>query len=197
MPRLRVILLAAAGLLAALAVGSLSGGAPPREAGEAMTAPTSPAEASHWAPSSQRRVARVKPATPETLPPVRAEPLFQAGLRANQEQTTRLRFALHDRIAGFAAPGAALSASVFHGTDPELRLPVEQVDDGVFEVPFTPHGPGQFNVVLSLNGVPVGSGKVGVVGAVGARGDRALLDPLSALDPVEFPARTPAMGRRR
>ncbi len=71
------------------------------------------------------------------------------------------------------------------------------MDEGVYEVPFTPHGPRQFKVVLSLGGVPIGSQKVGVVGAVGATDDRVdIVNPLS-VDPHQFHARTPGRGRLR
>ena len=65
------------------------------------------------------------------------------------------------------------------------------------EVPFTPGGPGQFNIALNVDGVQAGSRKVGVVGAVGAADNRVdVVDPLS-VDPRSPRSRTSGRSRRR
>lgn len=187
------------GLLALAAIHFLKGESPAVEA-EAEAA-LSPAQ-SGFAPSGaagplqgEAPLRIVPPAPVVPLPKVQVQPLFEADARLKLEEPAKLRFAA--RNGGYGLSGATVTASVFHGTDPELHVDVKEVEDGVFEVPFTPHGPGMFNVVLNVDGVPAGSQKVGVVGAAGASDGRTdILDPLAA-DPVAIRARTPGRGRRR
>jgi hypothetical protein len=130
------------------------------------------------------------------VPPQVVEPLFAPDARVKIGETTNLRFAVRDRASAVPESLEDVSASVRHGNDPEMKLPVEEVDNGVYEVPFTPHGPGQFTIVLSENGNPVSSRSVGVAGVSGAS---ALddVDPLLSVDPVAYRARTGARGGRR
>jgi hypothetical protein len=131
------------------------------------------------------------------LPATIVEPLFEPDARVKIGEKAKLRFAARDRASGTPESLDRLSASVFRGNDPELRLPVKEVENGVYEVGFTPHGPGQFNVVLNQNGVAVGSQKVGAVGVAGAAaGVDPGGDPLS-VDPRVYRARTAGRGRRR
>jgi hypothetical protein len=52
-------------------------------------------------------------------------------------------------------------------------------------------------VVLSKDGVPIGSQRVGVVGVAGAPNSKVdIIDPLS-VDPRQYRARTAGRGRRR
>jgi hypothetical protein len=74
------------------------------------------------------------------------------------------------------------SASVLHGTDAPLEVPVVDAGNGVYDVPFAPGAPGRFEVVLNDGGVPVATKKVGVVGVAGAPGDGTDPDFLS-VDP--------------
>jgi hypothetical protein len=110
------------------------------------------------------------------LPAVEVEPLFEAGTHLKAEETTTLRFAARDRATG-KPPRGVTTASLFHGSDPPVLLKVEEVSEGTFEVPVTPHGPGRFDVVLSVNGAPIGSQRLGVVGTVGGTsGEEDFLD---------------------
>ena len=90
-----------------------------------------------------------------------------------------------------------MSASVKDGRGHELPLPVEEVEDGVFEVPFTPRGPGQFQIVLSMGGIPIGSGKVGVAGVAGSPNTPTDIANELSVDPREARVRTSGRGRRR
>jgi len=187
-------------LLCLVALRWLKGDPPPDEP-ESMASRAAAHPAREFAPAivpeERGRIEIVRPAKTEDLPPVQVRPLFETDMRVKLNDKAKLQFAARDRASGHAVSGAKVSASVFHGKDPEQHLPVSEVDDGVFEVPFTPRGPGMFNVVLSMDGVPVGSGKVGVVGATGASdGKTDVIDPLS-VDPTQYRARTPGRARRR
>lgn len=128
-------------------------------------------------------------------PLVDADTTVGSEARAELGESTKLRFAARDK-AGSQKAGGKVTASVSHGTDPVQQLEVERVAEGVFDVPFTPSGPGQFNVVLSVDGAPVGSERVGVAGAVGASNGKTDVDPL-ATDPVQVSTRKGGRGRRR
>jgi len=130
------------------------------------------------------------------VPATVVEPLFEPDARVNIGETTKLRFAVRDRASQLPESLDEVSASVRHGKDPEVKLPVQEVDNGVYEVPFTPHGPGQFTIVLNQNGNPVGSRSVGASGVTGATAD-ADVDPLLSVDPVAYRARTGGRGGRR
>jgi hypothetical protein len=138
----------------------------------------------------------VKPARIAALPAMIVEPLFEPDARVKIGEKAKLRFAARDRASGMPESLDHLSASVFHANDPELKLQVEEVENGVYEVGFTPHGPGQFNVVLKDDGVPVGSEKVGAAGVAGVPAGADPADPLSE-DPRTYRARTSGRGRRR
>jgi hypothetical protein len=126
-----------------------------------------------------------------------APEVFEAPTPPGQEvrvglgDTAPLKFIAPQRPpSGMGVGSHRMTAKAFRGTDKPIELEVNKVEKG-FEVPFSPQGPGQFNVVLSEDGTPVGAQLVGVVGAVGV--DNALTDPLAldAADPVEYRARTP------
>jgi hypothetical protein len=140
---------------------------------------------------SAPRVVQGKP------PPLEMKPLFDPNMRLHLGETATLKFAANDLDTRARAQGGEVTASLFHGRDPERKLPVHEVDEGVYEVPFQPHGPGQFQVVLNVNGVPAVSQRLGVIGAAG-RSDGAvdIVDPLS-VDQREFRARTGGKQRRR
>ncbi len=161
----------------------------------AKTAAQPVGEAAEWqasvVPESAARLVPGKPAPPEV------RPLFDPNMRLHLGETAMLKFAANDRDSRLPARALEVTASVFHGRDREQRLPVHEVDDGVYEVPFQPHGPGQFQVVLNVNGVPTGSQRVGVIGAAGRTdGVVDIVDPLS-VDPRDFRARTGGKQRRR
>jgi hypothetical protein len=144
----------------------------------------------------QGRLEIVRLPTAAALPKTTIEPLFEPDARVKIGETAKLRFAVRDRASGAPDSLDHVSASVRHGNDPELTLPVEEVDHGVYEVPFTPHGPGQFTIVLSQDGNPLGSRKVGAAGVAGAPSGVDAVDPLS-VDPRGYRARTGARARRR
>jgi len=141
------------------------------------------------------RIEIVPPPRLAPLPPTVVEPLFAPDARVKIGETAKLRFAARDRASGLPESLDHISASVFHGKDPELKLPVEEVENGVYQVPFTPHGPGQFTIVLNEDGAPVSSRKVGVAGVAGT-GGRAAVDPPDE-DPRVYRARTSGKGRWR
>jgi hypothetical protein len=118
------------------------------------------------------------------------EVMMEPPLRVKFGDAPTVKFTLGDRAV------AHPSASVFHGNDPTLQVPVLDAGDGTYEVAFTPTGPGQFNVVLNDGGVPVASKKVGVVGVAGAPGDGTDADFLS-VDPREPRMRTAGRASRR
>jgi hypothetical protein len=198
--RVAAALVVVSGLLSLAAIRFLEGDPPAQEAESTATlAPNPPFRelAPAIVPEGRGRIEIVRPAKTEELPQVEVQPLFETDMRVNANETAKLRFAARDKASGHPVSAARVSASVFHRNDPEQGLKVEEVDDGVFEVELTPKGPGRFNVVLSMDGMPVGSEKVGVVGVAGAPGARTdVIDPLS-VDPTEFRARTPGRARRR
>ena len=93
-------------------------------------------------------------------------------------------------------PRRIITASVSNGRNPERPLEVHEDGDGR-EVPFTPHGPGEFNVVLIADGVPTRSHESASsaprAGSVDAVVD-GYVDPLLGRDPRDFHTR--AGGRR-
>jgi hypothetical protein len=131
-------------------------------------------------------------------PAVHIRPLFDPNLHIKLGETAMLKFVARDPVSERpVAPRAVISASVSNGRDPDQPLEVHEDGDGNYEVPFTPHGPGEFNVVLSADGIPTGSHKIGVIGAAG-RTDALVdnVDPLS-VDPRDFRARTGGQFHRR
>jgi hypothetical protein len=118
------------------------------------------------------------------------EVLVEPPVRVAFGDAPTLRFALGDK--GVVNP----SASVFHGSDPVLQVPVLDEGDGVYDVAFTPIGPGQYNVVLNDGGLPVASKRVGVVGVAGDPGRNVDSNFLS-VDPRQPRSRAGGKGRRR
>jgi hypothetical protein len=140
---------------------------------------------------SEPRVVRGRP------PPAEMRPLFDPNMRLNLGETAILKFAAPNAESRDLASARGVTASVFHGRDRERRLPVREVEDGVYEVPFQPYGPGQFQVVLNVGGAPAGSQKIGVIGAAGRTDAKVdIVDPL-LVDPRDFRARTGGQFRRR
>jgi hypothetical protein len=117
--------------------------------------------------------------------------------RVPMGDTENLVFNVRERGSRSPRTGAHLRAQAYRGHDAPVDLPVKEDGKGKYEVAFTAQGPGQFNVVLSEGGIPIGSRKVGVVGAVGA--DSSLTDPLKLdeADPQTFRARTPGRMHTR
>ena len=143
-------------------------------------------------PESERRDERVKPA------PVEMRPLFDTNLRLKLGDNAMLKFEARDAVSGRPLTSRRqVSASLSDGHGPEQPLEVREDEKGNYEVPFTPHGPGDFNITLSVDGVPSGRQRIGVVGAAGRTdGIVDLIDPLS-VDPRDFRARTGGQFHRR
>ena len=187
------------GLLCLVAIYFLKGDRPTEDPASlsSLAGVSQPREPPRVVPEDRGGFEIVRPAKVEPLPATVVEPLFEVDARLKLNETTKLKFAARDRASGLPLSGATVTASVSHGGGPALPLSVEEVEDGVFEVPFTPHGPGQFQVALNVDGVLAGSRKVGVVGATGATdGVVDIGNPLS-VDPRVSRARTSGRGRRR
>lgn len=138
---------------------------------------------------------RLPPQPP--LPVIAVEPLFDPNARLRLDQTADLKFAVRDRASGLPLSGHEVTASLLHNGEPSADLEAREVEDGVFEVPFTPHGPGQFTVVLNIDGIPAATRKVGVAGTVGGAAQTDQTDPLLAVDPRAPRARTSGRWRIR
>jgi hypothetical protein len=140
------------------------------------------------------RIEIVRPYKAE-LPATVAEPLFAVGERLQLGEEAKLQFAARDRESGKPVSGVTVTASVSGPGGMKETLPAEEVEDGVFEVPFTPRGPGRFQIALAVDGTVVGSRNVGVVGAAGGSTRVDVGDPLS-VDPRTRRSRSVGRVRR-
>ena len=131
------------------------------------------------------------------LPTIAVEPLFDPSVRVRIDQTADVKFAVRDRASGLPLSGHQVTASLLHNGEPPADLETKEVEDGVFDASFTPHGPGQFTVVLDIDGVPVGTRKIGVVGTVGGAAQTDLTDAFLSEDPRVPRARTSGRTRIR
>jgi hypothetical protein len=109
----------------------------------------------------------------EAPKPVRARkvsvvPLFDTNKRFKPKKTFKLQFRAKDKGSGAPVALDDISFSLRHGPgDADSQLPARELKKGVFEVPFTPAGPGQYAVVASVRGAPAASippVRLGVVG---------------------------------
>jgi hypothetical protein len=98
-------------------------------------------------------------------------PLFDTNTRFRPKKRVKLRFRAQYKVS--AAPPLAFEDISFflrHGPgDAGSRLPARMLKKGIFEVPFTPDGPGQYTVAVQIRGAPAGSPppvRLGVVGVV-------------------------------
>jgi hypothetical protein len=155
-------------LLATLAL-ALAAVAPPSEAGEASR------------PLRARKVSLV--------------PLFDTNKRFKPKQTFKLRFRAREKASGAPVALDDISFSLRHGpVDPGTRLPARELKEGVFEVPFTPLGPGQYTVVASIRGAPAAAippVRLGVVGVA----DGLIEEPTEA--DVDAMRKGRKVGKRR
>jgi hypothetical protein len=93
-------------------------------------------------------------------------PLFDTHKRFRVKETAALRF----RVEGPGAPvrAADISFSLRHGTEAaSTGLPAKEPKKGVFEVQFTPEGPGQYWIAAAVRGAPAGSIPAVHLGVVG------------------------------
>jgi hypothetical protein len=109
----------------------------------------------------------------EAPKPVRARkvsvvPLFDTNKRFKPKKTFKLQFRAKEKGSGAPVALDDISFSLRHGPgDAGTQLPARELKKGVFEVPFTPPGPGQYAVVASIRGAPAASippVRLGVVG---------------------------------
>lgn len=91
-------------------------------------------------------------------------PLFDTNARYKVRQKVQLRF----RAGAGRVPALAdVSVSLRRGPhDGDMRLPIRRVKGGIFEVPFAPLWPGQYQLAIEVRGVkePVSQVSLGVVG---------------------------------
>jgi hypothetical protein len=154
------------------------------------------------APATPLRGAPARGATgdgrrePNAVAHLTVEPLFDSAVRFKPGDSAKLRFGARDRASGGAATKAEISVSLFHGRE-ELRLPASEVEDGVYEVDFTPDAPGQYRLLVRSGGAPIASlapVKLGVVGAAGAWDEDVGASASLEADPRT--SRSKGVGRR-
>ena len=120
-------------------------------------------------------------------------PLFDTHTRFKPKKTVNLRFRAKDK--GVPVALGDISFSLRHGPgDAGTPLRARELKKGVFEVPFTPAGPGQYAVVAAIRGTPADSilpVRLGVVGVA----DGLIEEPPSA--DVDVTQRKKARGRSR
>jgi hypothetical protein len=104
--------------------------------------------------------------------PATFTPLFDTNTRFKPGKTVKLRFRAHRTQGRAPLDVAEVSFWLRHGPPgAELRLLAKKVKADVFEVPFTPLGPGQYAVLMAVHGAPrnaIAPVRLGVVGV--ARG---------------------------
>ncbi|HEY6808250.1 MAG TPA: hypothetical protein VI160_05615 [Gemmatimonadales bacterium] len=99
-------------------------------------------------------------------------PLFDVNTRFKPGKTVKLRFRARRTAGGAPLELSDVSFWLRHGPPgADLRLIATKVKTDVFEVPFTPLGPGQYALLMAVHGAPrnaVAPIRLGVVGV--ARG---------------------------
>jgi len=126
-----------------------------------------PANAALPASAAPRAQAARRQAAPATL-----APLFDPNTRFKPGKTVKLRFRARRTHGGAPLEASDVSFWLRHGRPgAEVRLLATQVKSDVFEIPFTPLGPGQYAVLMAVHGAPrnaVAPVRLGVIGV--ARG---------------------------
>ncbi|MFL5311047.1 MAG: hypothetical protein ACJ79H_11400 [Myxococcales bacterium] len=95
-------------------------------------------------------------------------PLFDTNKRFKPKTTFKLQFRAKEKGSGAPVALDDISFSLRHGPgDSGTQLPARELKQGIFEVPFTPPGPGQYAVAVSIRGAaasipPVRLGVVGL-----------------------------------
>lgn len=159
-----------------------------------------PAKAPEPAPAGPAAF-RAREAAATKARDLEVRPMFDRTTRLEAGKPAKIRFAA--RAARSASPASTpdLSVSVFHPGEPEHRLPAHEVEEGVYEATFTPHGVGGYRVTLLSGGIPISSVppvRLGVVGAVGAP-DPTVTDitDTTGYDPLTTRSKVTGRGRRR
>ncbi|MFL5294307.1 MAG: hypothetical protein ACJ79U_22530 [Myxococcales bacterium] len=153
----------------------------------AAAVPAAPSQPASTGPAAEKQAA---PAKKE----LELRPMFDRKMRLESGKPAKLLFVA--RASGAPASSAEVSISVFHPGEPEHRLPAHEIEEGVYEATFTPHGVGGYRVTLLSGGVPISSAppvKLGVVGTVGAA-DPTLTDITGS---TSYDPRTTRTGRGR
>jgi hypothetical protein len=147
-------------------------------------------------PTPEMHGSAVKPPANQDL---EVRPLFDRTERLTSGKPTKLRFSARAKATGSPASSADVAVSVIHPGRPEQRLAAYEVEEGVYEVTFTPRGPGQYRVALTSGGAPIASAppvKLGVVGAVGSS-NPTVTDITNSSDYDPRTSRTKGTGRGR
>ena len=114
------------------------------------------------ASAAQRAQARQQKA------PATFAPLFDTTTRFKPGKTVKLRFRARRASGGAPLDPSDVSFWLRHGQPgAEVRLIATKVKGDVFEIPFTPLGPGQYAVLMAVHGAPrnaVAPVRLGVVG---------------------------------
>ncbi|MFL5308872.1 MAG: hypothetical protein ACJ79H_00320 [Myxococcales bacterium] len=120
-------------------------------------------------------------------------PLFDTHTRFKPKRTVNLRFRATDK--GVPVALADISFSLRHRTgDAAVPLPARELKRGVFVVPFSPAGPGQYAVAAAIRGTPADSIPPVRLGVVGVS-DGLVEEPPEA--DVDVTQRKRARGRSR
>lgn len=118
-------------------------------------------------PASARSSAAAGQRAPATF-----KPLFDPNTRFKPGKTVKLRFRAQRMPAGAPLDVSDVSFWLRHGPPgAEVRLLARKLKGDVFEVPFTPLGPGQYALLMAVHGAPrnaIAPVRLGVVGV--ARG---------------------------
>jgi len=135
------------------------------------------------------------PSRPGRANRVSLAPLFDPHTRFKPKKTVKLMFRIKEKAASAPVALDGISFSLLHGPGATgVPLPAREVRKGVFEVPFTPPGPGQYAVVAALRGAPpdaIPPVRLGVVGVA----DGMIEEPPEA--DVDVTQRKRARGRSR
>jgi hypothetical protein len=107
-------------------------------------------------------------------------PLFDACTSLRDRESVQLRFRARESLSGDPISSQDISFFLRRGSDDLARLlPFKVVKKGVFEVPFTPEGAGQYWISASVRGALPGSlpavqlGVVGVASSLARRSRRS------------------------
>jgi hypothetical protein len=80
-------------------------------------------------------------------------PLFDAYTMFKVRERVQLRFRAREALSGIPIRSRDISFSLRRGRKGAARkLHMKAVKKGIFEVPFSPHGPGQYWVTVSVRG---------------------------------------------
>ena len=88
---------------------------------------------------------------------VSVAPLFDVNTRFKKKKAVKLRFRAQYKGAGAPLAPNDISFSLKDPKGTESPMPARLVKKGVFEVPFTPPGPGQYTVTVAIRGVREGA----------------------------------------